>query len=86
MFITLYNIVLTFKSANEILKRDHSNVTLLAVLSLGDIWFSSKCQKQITFGHFHFLLHLSLDIINGDGIKKRFWKRYTHVTTATIIH
>ena len=38
LFVTLYKVVLTFESEDEILWCDHSNETLLAVLSHGTIY------------------------------------------------
>ena len=38
LFITLYKVVLTFESVDEILQCDHSNEMWLAVLSRGTIY------------------------------------------------
>ena len=40
LFIMLYKVVLTFKSGDEILKRDHSNESYRAVLSFGTVYFA----------------------------------------------
>ena len=38
-FITLYKVVLTFESLNEILKCDHSSESYWAVLSCGAVFY-----------------------------------------------
>ena len=38
LFITLYKVVLTFESVDEILKCDHSNESNWAVLSCGTVY------------------------------------------------
>ena len=38
LFIMLYKVVLTFESADEILKCDHSNESYWAVLSCGTVY------------------------------------------------
>jgi len=40
LFITLYKVVLTFESVDEILKCDHSNESDLAVLSCGAVYYA----------------------------------------------
>jgi len=40
LFITLYKVVLTFESVDEILKRDHSNESYWAVLSCGAVYYA----------------------------------------------
>ena len=40
LFITLYKVVLTFESVDEILRCDHSNETSSAVLLHGTVCFS----------------------------------------------
>ena len=40
LFVTLYKVVLTFKSVNEILKCDHSNESYWAVLSCGAVYYA----------------------------------------------
>ena len=62
LFIMLYKVVLTFESACEILKRDHSNESYWAVLSCGVVYhavqgtgvvltFESACEilKRVKF-------------------------------------
>ena len=43
LFIMLYNVVLTFESADEILKCNHSNESYRAVLSCGAVFYSVQC-------------------------------------------
>ena len=38
LFITLYKVVLTFESVDEILKCDHSNKSYCTVLSCGTVY------------------------------------------------
>ena len=40
MFIMLYKVVLTFESADEILKCDHSNESYSAILSCGTVYYA----------------------------------------------
>ena len=40
LFITLYNVVLTFESVDEILQCDHSNESYRAVLSRGTVYYA----------------------------------------------
>ena len=40
LFITLYKVVLTFESVDEILKCDHSNESYWAVLSCGTVYYA----------------------------------------------
>ena len=40
LFIMLYKMVLTFESADEILKCDHSNESYGAVLTCGAVYFA----------------------------------------------
>jgi len=40
LFITLYKVVLTFASVDEILKCDHSNESYWAVLSCGAVYYA----------------------------------------------
>ena len=40
LFIMLYNVVLTFKSMDEILKCDYSNETYRVELSCGDVYYA----------------------------------------------
>ena len=40
LFITLYKVVLTFQSVDEILKCDHSNESYRAVLSCGVVYYA----------------------------------------------
>ena len=40
LFIMLYMVVLAFKSADEILKCDHSNESYLAALSCGAVYYA----------------------------------------------
>ena len=39
LFITLYKVVLTFDSVDEMLKCDHSNESYCAVLSCGAVYY-----------------------------------------------
>ena len=50
LFITLYKIVLTFKSVDEILWCDHSNETSSAVPSHGTIYILIKYFTKLNFG------------------------------------
>jgi len=47
LFITLYKVVLTFESVDEILKCDHSNESYWAVLSCGAVYYA--VQVVLTF-------------------------------------
>jgi len=40
LFITMFNVVLTFESVGEILKCDHSNESYWAVLSCGAVYYN----------------------------------------------
>ena len=40
LFIMLYKVVLTFESADEILKCDHSNESYWAILSCGTVYYA----------------------------------------------
>ena len=40
LFITLYKMVVTFESVDEILKCDHSNESYWAVLSCGAVYYA----------------------------------------------
>ena len=40
LFITLYMVVLTFESVDQILKCDHSNESYCAVLSCGTVYYA----------------------------------------------
>ena len=40
LFITLYKVVLTFESVDEILKCDHSNESYWALLSYGAVYYA----------------------------------------------
>ena len=40
LFIMLYKVVLTFESADEILKCDHSNESYSAILSCGTVYYA----------------------------------------------
>ena len=40
LFIMLYKVVLTFKSADEILRCDHSNESYLAELCCGAVYYT----------------------------------------------
>ena len=40
LFIMLYKVVLTFESADEILKCDHSNESCSAILSCGTVYYA----------------------------------------------
>ena len=42
LFITLYKVVLTFKSVGETLVCDHSNESYLAVVSRGIVYYAVK--------------------------------------------
>ena len=42
LFITLYKVVLTFESVDEILKCDHSNESYWAVLSCGAVYYAAQ--------------------------------------------
>ena len=44
LFIRLYKVVLTFESANKILKYDHSNESYWEVLSCGAIYYTVRGQ------------------------------------------
>ena len=48
LFIMLYKMVLTFESADEILRCDHSNESYWAVLSCGTVYYA--VQDVLTFG------------------------------------
>ena len=58
LFITLYKVVLTFKSVNEILVCDHSNDSYWAVLLIGAVCFWQFCKMK--FEIFYALLNLTL--------------------------
>ena len=40
LFITLYKVILTFESVDEILKCDHSNESYWAILSCGAVYYT----------------------------------------------
>ena len=42
LFITLYMVVLTFESVDQILKCDHSNESYWAVLSCGTVYYAAQ--------------------------------------------
>ena len=44
LFITLYKVVLTFESVDEILKCDHSNESYWAALSCGTVYYAVQLQ------------------------------------------
>ena len=52
VFITLYNVVLTFESVDEILECDHSNESCLAVLSCGTVYLSVFCKINVGIDFF----------------------------------
>ena len=65
LFITLYKVVLTFQSVDEILKCDHSNESYWAVLSCGTVYYavqSASCRWYyfivLCFGLFLILLNI----------------------------
>ena len=47
LFFTMYKVVLPFESVDEIFKCDHSNVSCIAILSCGTVYYpvlgGSKC-------------------------------------------
>ena len=48
LFITLYKVVLTFESVDEILKCDHSNESYLAVLSCGAVYYAVQGDSNLS--------------------------------------
>ena len=49
LFITLYKVVLTFDSVDEILKCDHSNESFWAVLSCGTFYYTVQGVSDFCF-------------------------------------
>ena len=47
LFITLYKVILTFESLDEILKCDHSNESYLAVLSCGAVCYAVQGDSKV---------------------------------------
>ena len=49
LFIMLYKVVLTFESADEILKCDHSNESYWAALSCGTVYYAVQGGSNFWF-------------------------------------
>ena len=47
LFITLYEVVLTFEAEDEILKCDHSNESYRSVLSCGAANYGVQCGSSV---------------------------------------
>ena len=66
-FITLYKVVLTFESVDEILKCDHSNESNWAVLSCGTVYYAVQDGSNFEFVN---------EILKYDNSNESYWAVY----------
>ena len=78
LFVTLYKVVLTFESVDEILKCDHSNESYWAVLSCGTVYYvlNSVCGRNLKVWLFKwnpfdttFILNFHVESVSNNGFQ-----------------